>query len=222
MISIGKVKECQQRIKKTYCFSLDLQSLQRSVDIILQPLELDLVKLQPRKNAPMQLINRLPMRNLLIAQKVLLPIQPGNLEALHAQLHLPDQHKVRLGPLPHDVAVALDQVAVQPVDGQDPVLEILLFGVDLVAHADCVLQAAQPVAGVALLLVVGGREVVGEDDGGEEHRVANLTVAPAQVFERLDNVGAGRALDEARGDAGSEGVGQDHFPAAGFALFAHI
>lgn len=52
--------------------------------------------------------------------------------------------------------------------------------------------------------------------------MANLAVAPAQVFERLDNVGAGCALDKTRGDAGSEGVGQNHFPAAGFALFAHI
>lgn len=192
------------------------------MDIILQPLKLDLVKLQPRKNAPMQLINRLPMRNLLIAQEVLLPIQPGNLEAFHAQLHLPNQHEIRLGPLPHDVAVALDQVAVQPVHGKDAVLEVLLLGVDFVTHADCVLQAAQPVARITLLLVVGGREVVGEDDGGEKHRVADLAVAPAQVFERLDNVGAGRALDEARGDAGSEGVRQNHFPAAGSALFAHI
>lgn len=162
IISIGEVKNASRRevVYKTYCFSLDLQSLQRSVDIILQALELDLVKLQPRKNAPMQLINRLPMRNFLITQEVLLPIQPGNLEALHAQLHLPNQHEIRLGPLPHDVTVALDQVAVQPVDGQDSVLEILLLGVNLVAHADCVFQAAQPVACIALLLVVGGREVV--------------------------------------------------------------
>lgn len=170
----------------------------------------------------MQLINRLPMRNLLIRQEILLVVVPQDLEPLHRQLHLPHQRKVRLRPLPHDMAMTLDQVTIQPVNGQDSILEVLLSRLNFVAQAHRVLQSSQPVSSIALLLVVGGREIVRENNGRQEHRVANLAVALAEVLERWDNIRTGRALHEARGDAGFEGVGEHHLPAAGFALFADI
>lgn len=100
--------------------------------------------------------------------------------------------------------MTLDKVTIQAVNLEQPILEILLVLLDLVAQADGVFQAAQPVARVALLLVVGRREVVRQDDDGEEQRVADLRRARLEVRQRRDDVGARRALDVAGCDARAE------------------
>lgn len=52
--------------------------------------------------------------------------------------------------------------------------------------------------------------------------MANLRRAGLEVLEGFDNVGAGCALDVARGDACGEGVGKHDLPAARLALFADV
>lgn len=192
------------------------------MDITLQPRQLDLVKIQPRQQAPMQLVNLLALRQLPLRRILLLHHHPLVAKHLHGLLHLLAQRHVGLRPLPHDVAMALDEVAAQAVNLHQAVLEVLLVLLDLVAQADGVLEAAHPVARVALLLVVHRREVVGEDDGRQEQRMADLGGAGLEVREGALNVGAGRALDEARGDVCLEVVGEHHLPSARLALFPHV
>lgn len=90
--------------------------------------KLDPVEIQPREHAPMQ---RLQDLGELVVPHVLPELLHGALEVLEDLL-------VGLGPLPQDLGVALDQVAVDPVDVE---VGVDLAAVDLIAHRDGVLEA---------------------------------------------------------------------------------
>lgn len=190
-----------------------MQPLQRRRLIILNTRQLQAVKLQSRHHAPVKLINE---RRIVLLGHLLLKLhQPG--------INLLDDGLVRLRPLPENLTVALDEITADGVDLEVPVLADVPFLVlNLVAHADGVLQLAQPIARVALLLVCRRRQVVREDDDGEEHRVAGLLGAKGEVLDGRDNVGARGALDVARRDAGAEAVGEHELPPARLALLPDV
>jgi hypothetical protein len=201
----------------TYRCSLDRQALQRDVCVVLNPLQLGLVKLQPRQQAPVQLADLAagPAIRWIVAR--LLP------EALHRLVHALDDLLVRLRALPQLLGMTLDKVPVDLVQIDHGILDVLALLLEHIgAHADGVLEVAQPLAGVALLLIVLHGQVVAEDDDGQQQRVLDLGRARPQVLDALDHVGRRRALGVARRDARAERVRQHELPAAGEAALADV
>lgn len=175
------------------------------MNIILQPLQLRLVKLQPRRHTPMQLIHLPVMRPLCMPPRLdtplafllallwllftsLPPATPAVVKPPHRLLHLPHQRPICLRSLPHNVPMTLYQIPIQPIHLHEPILEVLLVLLDLIPQTHCVFQPAQPIPCVALLLVIRRREVIREDDDGEKHRVADLGCTRADMLQRGGNI----------------------------------
>ena len=115
--------------------------------------ELDAVEVQAGKHAAMKLTDG--RRETVVVDALA--------EPLGGRLDLADDLLVRLRPLPEDLGVALDEVAVDAVDVEVGVNLVL---VDLVAHRDGVLEPAQPIPRTALPDIARLRQVVRQDDDG--------------------------------------------------------
>lgn len=187
------------------------------MSIVFDSLELGLVELEARLHAPVKLAHFARGSAVRLDGLGLVP------KDAHRVADGPDDLLVGLWPLPQDLRMALDEVAVDLVEVDYRLLDVAaLLGQNLVAHADGVLELAQPLAGLALLLVVLHRQVVTEDDDGEEERVHDLLRAGLEVLDALDHVGGLGALSIARGDSGAKRVREHDFPSAGPPLFSHI
>lgn len=187
------------------------------MSVVFDSLELGLVKLEARLHAPVKLAHLARRSAVRLDALGLVP------EDAHRVADGPDDLLVGLRALPQDLRVALDEVAVDLVEVDYRLLYVTaLLGQNLVAHADGVLELAQPLARLALLLVVLDREVVAEDDDGEEKGVHDLLGAGLKVLDALDHVGGLGALSIARGDPGAERVREHDFPSAGPPLLSHI
>ena len=84
-------------------------------------------------------------------------------EPLGGRPDLADDLLVRLGPLPEDLGMTLDEVAVDAVDVEVGVDLVLI---DLVAHRDGVLEPAQPIPRTALPDIARLGQVVRQDNDG--------------------------------------------------------
>lgn len=140
-------------------------------------------------------------------------------KVVHGQLHLFNDALVGLRALPQDLAVALDEVAVEDLEVQLPVPLPLL---DLVAHGHGVLEAPQPVPRVPLLLVRLPGQVVRQDDDGQEHGVRYLCGTRYQMLDGSDNVRRRRSFNESSRNGSCKGMREHNLPATGLALFPHI
>jgi len=117
--------------------------------VVFDSFELGLVKLEPRLHAPMKLAHFARAPTVCFDGLGLVP------EDAHRVADSPDDLLVGLRALPQDLRVALDEVAVDLVEVDYGLLDVTaLLWQNLVSHADCVLELAQPLAGLALLLVV--------------------------------------------------------------------
>lgn len=197
--------------------ALDLEALQRRERVRVDALQLLAVEVVPARHArvePPHLAAPAPLR---------VSAHDRGLEEAHGLAEAVEDLHVRARPLPQHLAVALDEVAVDEVEVDQAVLvDVRLAVVDLGAHADGVLELAQPVARLALLDVRLRAHVVAEDDRGQQHRVADLRRARLEVAHALDDVAARRALAEARRVAAAQRVREHQLPAPRQAFLAHV
>ena len=185
--------------------------------IVLDALELGAVKVEAGEQAAVQPVD------VAAAAAVGRVVAGAGPEAVHGEGEGGDDLLVGLGPLPEDLRVALDQVAVDLVEVDHGLLDVAALLLEhLVAHADGVLEQAQPLARLALLLVVARRQLAAQHDHGQQQRVPHLRRARPQVRNVVHHVRRRRPLGVPRRDARPERVREHQLPPARVPLLAHI
>ena len=137
----------------THSLSLNVQPLEGGVGVVFHAGELDAVEVQAGKHATMKLTDG--GRETVVVDALA--------EPLGGRPDLADDLLVRLGPLPEDLGMTLDEVAVDAVDVEVGVDLVLI---DLVAHRDGVLEPAQPIPRTALPDIARLGQVVRQDNDG--------------------------------------------------------